>query len=555
MSRAVEGMRFVVWPGPSSCRECLRERVEETDAFHFRTGSRLESVSPIRDNPFLARGSELARSCCFRDGVSIDRSSLYTRSAAVVCAHQHNELPSSEGEGYRVHTLEEFFARNGEESFVSPVHATIATAIDYSLDGLVTAKASGFLIKYARHGSYTQPWGGHCTSYRDATRLGMLEGIERIGAESGAPGQVLQGVPERTRTLEPHDFGVADSDWLIPNPTVRAWMLGRELDPTLPDLLGDEVAVPERLVLYRPLVDTDRWVQESSNGCAIGGNDSEAILFGLLEAIERDAFLIAWYCGLRLAPIALCSVTDDESRAHLQRLELCGVRVRFLDATCGLPIPVVIAIAQEPGGSICVGAGSSLDPERALRAALVEVASDFQVVAAHREQRGAQIRAMLNDYGRVRVMEDHADMFADPAARPLISHWLEPDLPEVPLASLACHTPDSHPGRSVRNGGEAGRSEAPAEPPGGLMAELRQVVEICRASGFAPVAVPTQAGLANSVGARCWKVVVPGLVPIDFGFDHQRALRMPRLEQAARHFGGIRADEAFNPNLVPHPFP
>ena len=534
----IEGMRFTVWPGRRSCRRCLCGQVRQTDAFFFRTGSRMEPVSAVRDNPFFARGAMYAPECGFDDGLTIDRSSLFTRGAESVCAHgtgAENEACEPERKGYRARSLDYFFSGTSEESFVSPVHAVIGTGVDYSLDGLVTAKASGFLIKYAEHGSYTQPWGGHRTTYRDATRLGILEGIERIGAESGAPGQVLREPPQGIPEVQPCEFGVADSDWMVSHPTVGAWIVGWELDPALPGLLSEPVALPERLVLYRPEVDTVRWVQESSNGCAIGGSDSEAILFGLLETVERDAFLIAWYGGLDLAPIDPASITDSVSRAYLRRLDLCGVRVRFLDATCGLPIPTVIAVCEEPGGSTCVGAGSNPEPEHALRSALVEVASDFQVVAAHRARRGAQIRGMLADYSRVRVMEDHADMFADPDARPLIRRWMDPGLPSVPLSSL----------RRIESSGE-GRD---------LEEDLRGVVSICRAAGFAPVAVPTQTGLADSLGARCWKTVVPGLIPIDFGFDYQRALLMPRLEQAVRDFSGIGAGQEFVPVHVPHPFP
>ena len=78
----------------------------------------------------------------------------------------------------------------------------------------------------------------------------------------------------------------------------------------------------------------------------------------------------------------------------MSRLALSGVEVVFLDATIGVDIPTVIAVCEEPGGSHALSWEPS-DPERALLSALVEVASDFQVVALHREQRGADIRSYL----------------------------------------------------------------------------------------------------------------------------------------------------------------
>ena len=51
-------------------------------------------------------------------------------------------------------------------------------------------------------------------------------------------------------------------------------------------------------------------------------------------------------------------------------------------------------------------------------------------------------------------------------------------------------------------------------------------------------------------------VLVPGLLPIDFGWARQRALHMPRLRTALREAG--RADRDLAPadlNPAPHPFP
>jgi ribosomal protein S12 methylthiotransferase accessory factor len=49
---------------------------------------------------------------------------------------------------------------------------------------------------------------------------------------------------------------------------------------------------------------------------------------------------------------------------------------------------------------------------------------------------------------------------------------------------------------------------------------------------------------------------VPGLLPLDFGWARQRALRMPRMFSAYRRAGWQEADltEA-DLHRVPHPFP
>ncbi|MDO5049891.1 MAG: YcaO-like family protein [Actinomycetaceae bacterium] len=388
------------------------------------------------------------------------------------------------------------------------------------------------MIRYRGSDSFTRPWGGHCENFNDATRLGILEGIERVACESAPAGTVTEHVPENTPKIGLDQFGVDIGPWKTPDPRVAAWTSGRVLDEQEANFLGQEVALPERLVYYAPTTDLNAWVQDSSNGCALGGTVAEAILFGLLEAVERDAFLAAWYAGLDLVPIRQDTIEDATSRSYLQRLELNGVKVVLLDATIGVQIPTVIAVCEEPGGSTCVGAGCHPDPERALKSALIEVASDFQVVAEHREQRGSELEAMLADYSLVRVMEDHADLFAHPKARPLIAHWRHPKKEATSLKALSR---SSDAGKTVED-------------------DLRFSIQQCREAGFEPVACNLTDGLARAVGAHVWKVVIPGLIPIDFG-RYQRVYSMSRLESVARSFGDLPADAPFEPVPIPHPFP
>ena len=61
-------------------------------------------------------------------------------------------------------------------------------------------------------------------------------------------------------------------------------------------------------------------MQASSNGCASGGCLVEAIYFGLMEVVERDAFLLAWYGGLALAEIDPVSGAGRRPGSMVDRL-------------------------------------------------------------------------------------------------------------------------------------------------------------------------------------------------------------------------------------------
>jgi len=68
------------------------------------------------------------------------------------------------------------------------------------------------------------------------------------------------------------------------------WIEGEDL------IRGEKVFVPAQLVLGRPLRDEEALIGYSStNGCATALSLEGAILKGILEAVERDAFTIMWY--------------------------------------------------------------------------------------------------------------------------------------------------------------------------------------------------------------------------------------------------------------------
>jgi ribosomal protein S12 methylthiotransferase accessory factor len=81
------------------------------------------------------------------------------------------------------------------------------------------------------------------------------------------------------------------------------------------------------------------------------------------------------------------------------------------------------------------------------------------------------------------------------------------------------------------------------------------VAEVVRA-GFDVVAVDQTTPEQRGLGFHTAGVIVPGLLPIDFGWSRQRALRMPRM-RTALHRAGL-AERELTPddlNPAPHPFP
>ena len=76
------------------------------------------------------------------------------------------------------------------------------------------------------------------------------------------------------------------------------------------------------------------------------------------------------------------------------------------------------------------------------------------------------------------------------------------------------------------------------------------------AAGYDVIVVDQTTPEQRRLGLRTVCTLVPGLLPIDFGWNRQRALEMPRLRTAFRR-AGWRRDDLPEDGIrrVPHPFP
>lgn len=436
-----------------------------------------------------------------------------------------------------------------EEAMANPVCGALAARGILRLGNTTTAPAVGYVS--VRGSGFLHPsfWGGHSDTYATSLRLGMLEGMER---QSGLiPRNRRPDVRGSYRdlaheALDPRELGTYDDLFYEYNPEyqrfsedtpltwVRGYSLGRERS----------VLVPEVSVYYHGNGEDRKIVQECSNGCATGGSPEEAALHGLLERIERDAFLLSWYGRLPVTEIDADSWRSRSLRWLVRRLALYGYRARFFDARPAFDIPVVVAVAErEDGGpgTLCFGASASPDPEAAAEAALRETAFEVPHAAGYATRSRQRLLAMADDFTRVRDLADHPRLYGIPEMRSHADHFLGPHGAErdtVPAEQLY---------------GEWYR-ERPHT--GDLTDDLRYCRDELARAGFDTLVVDQTSPEQRRSGVHTVCVLTPGLLPIDFGWDRQRALLMPRIGRVARSHGWSthHVQEALSA-AVPHPFP
>ncbi|MFJ6633583.1 TOMM precursor leader peptide-binding protein [Streptomyces sp. NPDC091376] len=437
-------------------------------------------------------------------------------------------------------------------AFANPVCGSLGPSVVLDVSSTSTSATIGCFSM--RSGSYLREtfWGGHADTFGDSLRIGVLEGLERYAgmrarAKLTKVHDSLDGLRTRgEHALDPRDCGLYSDAFHEANPHVKPfapdravpWVWGWSLRDAGP------VLVPEVLTYYHAPGLENRFVQESSNGCASGGCLEEAVYFGLMEVVERDAFLLTWYGQARLPEIDPHTSNRPATRQMVDRLAMYGYEARFFDTRITFPVPVVtgVAVRHDGGlGRMCFGAGAGLDPEAALAGALCEIATDAVNLQGRTERDEQRLRAMERDFSRVAALHDHPLAYGIPEMGRHAGFLLgEPGEPRPPLRSMADLYGDG--------------SVPPASDD--LREDLDQCLQAVTGAGFDVIVVDQTMPVQRALGLRTVSVLVPGLLPIDFGWTRQRARHMPRMRTALREAGLRERDlMAADLNPAPHPFP
>ncbi|MFI0719384.1 TOMM precursor leader peptide-binding protein [Streptomyces sp. NPDC021224] len=430
-------------------------------------------------------------------------------------------------------------------ALANPVCGVLGAGTWSDVTSPTTAPVAGSVFMRGYAGLTDVTWSGQSHSFAASRDLAFLEGLERY---AGTHRRAVGGVVTDTYTnlgesaLDPRACGlytpetyrddpmIAPFDPERPIPWVQGWSL-RDDRPVL---------VPARLVYYSAGTSADHFVFECSNGCATGSCLEEAVLFGLLELVERDAFLLGWYGDAPLTEIDLGACGNPVLRAMTDRAALCGYDVHAFDNRIDLAVPVVtgLAVRRDGGpGTYAFAAGAAFDPETAIEAAVSEILTYLPHLPRQVAERPAELDAMADDFGLVRRLPDHAALFGLPRMGEYVRGYLDPPAVRTPGELYADWERGRPRGRDLRD-------------------DVRLLTAELAAAGCDVIVVDQTAPEQRAMGLRTVCTIAPGLLPIDFGWARQRALTMPRLLTAQRR-AGLRADDLPEAAVrrVPHPFP
>jgi ribosomal protein S12 methylthiotransferase accessory factor len=271
----------------------------------------------------------------------------------------------------------------------------------------------------------------------------------------------------------------------------------------------------------------------ASTGLAAGLTQEAAILSGLYEVVERDAFALSWLFRQVRHKVV---VDDAELRARLRSafaVDRSDVRLDLFDLTCDISISSVLAILRRPaefGPALCLGAASRLSPRDAARKSLLELGQGLPYLRVLRSQN--KNWAAREDFSDLTSFDHHLMLYNE--------------RPELAAAALAFYD----------SAGEELMSAIPDRSTGRLKGDVECCVGLLAQAGYEVIVVDLTTPDLQQAGFSVVRVLVPGLVPLH-GDHNLPYLGVARLREVPWRLGWV--DRAQDPltvlNPLPHPFP
>ena len=220
-------------------------------------------------------------------------------------------------------------------------------------------------------------YGGKGISKDHAKASAMMVGFERYSAErQSGDATLIKNISEISdpyinpkslnlpKELEKKDLSDLNIEWSIVNDLIT----------------GDDYYIPSNAIFhpYTHNNDVDSLFKSNTNGLASGNILEEAILHGIFEVIERDAWSIFELTHKNYSQINLDTIESNIINETIEMFTSNGITIKLMDFTADIKIPTIAASADDTitkdAGLLTLGMGTHLDPEVAILRALTEVA-------------------------------------------------------------------------------------------------------------------------------------------------------------------------------------
>lgn len=266
-----------------------------------------------------------------------------------------------------------------------------------------------------------------------------------------------------------------------------------------------------------------------STGLSCGNSLEEAILTGIYECVERDAFTIMWLNKLSMPVVDMRAAQSAPGGAFYEQFASTNTEFCVCEITSDLGIPTYYTLTfcnSAVGRLVCMGSATRLNAEDAIKKTLVECAQSIPYL--RQVLRNERNWTCGDNFSNVRNFDDHARLYSS-----------VPDL--VPKLQFVQQKP----------------TRALAEVSKLSSGSVTKDIDICLTKladkGLDVVVVDLTTRDVAEVGFSVVRVIIPGLQPLHG--DHQRRfLGGKRLYQVPRILGYTKQDTTED-ELYPWPHP
>ena len=261
----------------------------------------------------------------------------------------------------------------------------------------------------------------------------MMEGFERYSAERQDDEPVFETLRDissenviNPKSLNlPKEFEKKDVDDIT-----LEWSVCHDL------ISGEDFYVPSNAIFHPYDLENNSALslfKSNTNGLASGNSKEEAILHGMFEVIERDAWSIFELTHKNSKQIDLNSIESDVVNDALLKFSDNEINIKLMDLTADINVPTIAASSDDTllkdAGLLTLGIGTHLDPEVAILRALTEVA----------QSRATQIHGAREDT----VRADFARTAGYERMKRINKHYFQEEENKINLSDIENRSTDS----------------------------------------------------------------------------------------------------------------
>lgn len=264
---------------------------------------------------------------------------------------------------------------NNENKLITAGITRIADITDLDRIGLPVFTA----IRPTAEDGAISIYGGKGITKDHAKASAMMEGFERYSAEKQENDETIISTVDEISTkgeyIDPKTLNLPqkyEKEDISQIPL--EWNLATDI------ISNKDYYVPSNAVFHPYTHDNDiqSFFKSNTNGLASGNILEEAILHGMFEVIERDAWSIFELTHKNYSQINLDTIESELINNTIEKFESNGIKIKLMDFTADIKVPTIAASADDTvtkdAGLLTLGMGTHLDPEIAVLRALTEVA-------------------------------------------------------------------------------------------------------------------------------------------------------------------------------------